>query len=81
MEITNRNIHASTNYYNKKEFYNVLKCEICNSFIPNLEEGNVSGYISEKDYNSELPLIVASTTMKNLAYDFNNLYDVSIIEK
>ena len=78
LEITNKNIHASANYYNKKEYYNVLKCEICNSFIPNSIEGNISGNIIDKNYNRELPLIVASTNMKNPAYDFNTLYDVSI---
>ena len=78
LEITNKNIHASSNYYNKKEYYNVLKCELCNSFIPNSLEGNISGHITSEKYNRELPLIVANTNMKNPVYDFDNLYDVSI---
>lgn len=77
LEITNKNIHASCNYYNRKEYHNVLKCDKCDSFIPNREEGNFSGHIFG-DYNKELPLIMASTNMKGPAYDFNTLYDVKI---
>ena len=78
LEITNKNIHASGNYYNKKEYHNVLKCDMCDSFIPLSEEGNIAGYIYNQEYNKEIPFITASTNMKNPAYDFDNLYDVII---
>ena len=72
------NIHASGNYYNKKEYYNVLKCDQCDSFIPLSENGNISGNIIDGNYNKELPLIQAKTNMKCPAYFFDNLYDVNI---
>ena len=44
LEITNDNIHAAGNYYGKKEYYKVIKCSKCNSFVPNSEEGDYSGH-------------------------------------
>ena len=76
LEITNKNIHASSNYYNKKEYYNVLKCSLCDSFISDPKEGNISGNILSYEYDKSLPLISANTNMKCPAYNFDNLYDV-----
>ena len=81
LEITNMNIHASCDYYKGKEYYNVLKCDMCDSFIPNSKEGNYDGHIINRIYNKKLPLIRANTNMKNPAYYFNNLTDVVINNK
>ena len=79
LEITNQNIHASCNNYGKKEYYNVLKCDVCNSFIPVTEEGIYSGWIfGDRKIDNSLPLIKASTNRKNLVYTFNDLYDVEV---
>lgn len=79
LEITNKNIHAAANYYNRKEYYEVLKCNCCNSFIPLSKEGNISGNILNKDEIDEsLPKIIASTNLKSPAYNFYDLYDVRI---
>lgn len=80
LEITNKSPRAAYNYYDTKEYHNVLKCDLCDSFIPLSEEGNFSGYINDQEYNKELPLIMACTNMKNPAYDFDSLYDVAIKE-
>ena len=79
LEITNDNIHAAGNYYGKKEYYKVIKCSKCNSFIPNSEEGNYSGhFFNEDDIDKTLPLIIAKTNKKSPAYVFCDLYDVKI---
>ena len=78
LEITNKNIHASGNYYNKKEYYDVLKCNLCNSFIPNSKDGNISGIIIDREYDNELPLIKANTMMKSPDYNFDSLCDVKV---
>ena len=79
LEITNKNIHATGNYYNTKEYYEVLKCNICNSFIPISIEGNISGIIFDTNkIDKTLPLIKASTNNKEPIYDFYNLSDVKI---
>ncbi len=80
LEITNDNVHASGNYYGKKEYYEVLKCSYCNSFIPKSSEGNYSGHIFNYQ-NTNLPIIHAKTNQKNPAYLFDKLYDVKIDNK
>lgn len=77
--ITNINKHASANYYGKKEYYYVLKCSECNSFIPNSIDGNYNHNIFHRetiDYN--MPTIVANTTQKCPNYDFSKLIDVKV---
>ncbi len=81
LEITNKNIHATANCYNTKEYYEVLKCDNCDSFIPNSKDGNFSGIIFDDNYNKEIPLITANTNMKGPAYNFDNLYDIVIKKK
>ena len=78
LEITNDNIHATGNYYNKKEYYQVLKCNQCDSFIPSPKKGNSLGLVLNNEYDKNLPLIKAKTNMKCPAYNYNNLYDVEI---
>ena len=79
LEITNDNIHASCNYYQKKEYYDVLKCSLCDSFIPNSKKGIYDGNIFNKeDIDQTLPLITAKTKRKSPAYEFYNLYDVKV---
>ena len=81
LEITNDNIHASCNYYGKKEYYNVLKCSKCNSFIPDTSNGHYDGNIFHiEDIDKTLPVIKAKTKRKNPAYDFYDLYDVEIVK-
>ena len=85
LEITNKNIHAAGNYYNKKEYYLVLKCLNCNSFISKREEGNIQGHLRndfiKNDYPhdinmSDYPLITAETKMKCPGYEFSKLENV-----
>ena len=77
LEITNDNIHASGNYYNNKEYHEVLKCKLCNSFIPISSEGNYNGTIFDEDkIDKNKPVIKAKTNQKNPVYDFCNLYEV-----
>ena len=78
LEITNKNIHASCNYYNKKEYYEVLKCSECESFIPNSTPENFSGNIYFFNDNENNILIKASTNKKCPEYSFYDLFDVSI---
>ena len=76
LEITN--INSTAICYNEKEYYNVLKCSMCNSFISVKEEGNFSGKIFNEKYDKSLPLIKANTNMKSPIYNFDNLIDVII---
>ena len=79
LEITNQNIHASCNNYGKKEYFNVLKCDQCNSFTSLREEGNFLGWIFDSDkIDKTLPLIKANTKKKNMVYTFNDLTDVIV---
>ncbi len=81
LEITNKNPHATSDNYNKHEYYNVVKCDLCDSFIPDDIEGNIFGYIIDGKYDKKKPLIKASTNMKGPAYNFDNLYDVFISDE
>ena len=77
--VTNVNEHASGNYYNKKEYYYVLKCSQCNSFIPDRVEGDFNHHIlSIEDIDNSFPIITANTNYKCPNYDFNKLFDVNI---
>jgi hypothetical protein len=79
LEVTNKNIHATGNCYNKKEYYEVLKCSACNSFIPISKEGNINGIIFDTNrIDTSLPLIKANTNQKNPTYDFCNLCDIKL---
>lgn len=81
LEVTNKNIHATGNYYNTKKYYKVLKCNVCNSFIPISQEGNISGVIFNiNQIDTRLPLIKANTNHKNPSYDFCDFYDIKIEE-
>lgn len=79
LEITNRNIHATGSYYNTKEYYEVLKCNLCNSFIPISKEGNISGIIFDMNkVEKNLPLIKSSTNKKEPMYEFYDLFDIKV---
>lgn len=82
LEITNINKHASINYFKSKEYHYVLKCDLCDSFIPKIEEGNFSATIFDVDnINKNLSLITANTNFKNPHYDFCKLFDVVVYDK
>ena len=77
--VTNINTHASAGLYNSKEYFCVLKCDKCNSFIPDSVEGNYSHYASKDEINDRsLPVITASTIQKQPHYNFCKLLDVEI---
>ena len=77
--VTNKNKHASCNYYNTKEHYIVLKCKYCNSFIPDSIPGNYNHHIFyQKDIDKSLPIIKAVTNQKCPHYNFSKLIDVEI---
>ena len=77
--VTNINKHASGNYYNSKDYYYVLKCDKCDSFIPDSIPGNFDHHIfSNEDVDFSLPTILANTKQKNLIYDFCKLEDVVV---
>lgn len=80
--VTNVNEHATNNYYNKEEYYYVLKCDKCNSFIPNSVEGNYNCYIyNKKNIDNSLPIIRANTIQKSPHYNFSKLIDIIISNK
>jgi len=77
--VTNVNKHASANYYNKKEYFYVLKCNQCNSFIPDSVEENFNHYILDNEViDYSLPVITASTDYKCPHYNFSKLFDFSM---
>lgn len=76
--VTNTNKEATGNNYNKKEYYYVLKCNKCNSFIPDTIEGNYNHIINKEEINNELPVITANTEEKTPHYSFSKLIDVKI---
>ena len=77
--VTNINKHATANYYGKKEYYYVLKCNSCNSFIPDIVEGNYYHNVFNPDeIDYELPIITANTIRKCPHYSFSKLIDVSV---
>ena len=79
--VTNINKHASAGYYLKKEYYYVLKCDKCNSFIPDIIPDNYQHQIfCQKDIDFNYPTITANTLAKNPVYVFSKLVDVNIIK-
>ena len=79
--VTNINNHASSNNHLKKEYYYVLKCDQCNSFIPEIVEGNYQHHIfDEKDVDFSLPIITANTMSKSPIYSFSKLIDINVIK-
>ncbi len=75
--VTNINEHASSNYFGKKEYYYVLKCSGCNSFIPDRIDGNCQHKIFNiDDIDYSLPKITANTMQKCPIYNFSKLIDV-----
>ena len=77
--VTNVNKNASCDYYKQKEYYYVLKCNKCNSFIPDSVEGNYNHHIFDNEnIDSSLPIITANTNYKCPHYNFSKLFDVNI---
>lgn len=77
--VTNINEHASSNYFGKKEYYYVLKCNECNSFIPDRIYGNYQHNIFDiRKIDNSLPMITANTMQKCPIYNFSKLIDVKI---
>ena len=77
--VTNINKHASANCYNSKEYYYVLKCDQCNSFVPDSVDGNFNHHIfSYENIDFSLPVITANTTQKCPHYSFCKLTDVIV---
>lgn len=74
--ITNINEHASGKYYKQKEYYYILKCDQCNSFIPDSVKGNYSNHINKENIDNSLPIITANTNNKCPHYEFSKLFDV-----
>lgn len=82
LEITNKNIHATGNYYNRCEYFKVLKCKDCISFTSFSEEGNylgsILGDVESFLSTNTLPFIYADTMEKNPVYSFNKLENVRL---
>ena len=79
--VTNINNHASSNYYLKKEYYYVLKCNQSDSFIPEMVDGNYQHNIfNEQDVDFNLPTITANTMSKCPIYFFSDLIDIKVIK-
>lgn len=70
-------------YYGEKEYYQVLKCSYCNSFISVAKRGNCQGHLSTALTKEQLllPIIKADTMQKHQIYDFNKLVNVSFLQK
>lgn len=79
--IANINEHASSNNYKKNEYYYVLKCNQCDSFIPDIIPGNFNHLILHpEEIDNSYPIITANTLQKDHHYVFSKLIDV-ITEK
>ena len=77
--VTNINKHASGNYYKQNEYYYVLKCNQCNSFIPDSIEGNYNhNILNNENIDKSLPIITANTNFKCPHYSFSKLFEVNI---
>ena len=77
--VTNVNEHATGNYYKKQEYYYVLKCNQCNSFIPDSVEENFNHHILNNEIiDNNLPVITANTDFKSPHYEFSKLFNVII---
>lgn len=76
LEITNINPHATSNYYLSKEYHYILKCDKCNSFIPDSTEGNFDGLIFNiEDIDKNMPMLKINTNQKGPLYVFNKLIE------
>ena len=64
---------------NKVNYYNVMKCLGCLSFISIREPGNIQGYIFDEltKEQKSLPLLTAYYKRKNLIITFADLENVS----
>ena len=54
------NIHAIMqlrNMNNHLSYYDIMKCEFCNSFISIPKEGAINGFIKDDKYDKNLPMI------------------------
>ncbi len=79
LTVTNINEHASDRCYLQKEYYNVLKCDQCDSFIPFSEPGNWSGLVLDNEKpDFTLPVITANSDKKSPHYSFSELIDVEV---
>ena len=70
-------------FNHKIQYYNVIKCNKCLSFISVREPGNVQGHIFKalNELEKALPLITAYSNSKYLISDFADLENVSYEEK
>ena len=76
--VTNTNKFAGI-CYNTKEYYQVLKCDSCNSFIPDSIAGNYNHWLTHiDDVDKNLPVITANTIQKCPHYNFSKLVDVVV---
>lgn len=76
------NVHCvlKVNLINDKiQYYNVMKCNKCLSFISIKEPGNIQGCIFDNISKEQeaLPLITASSKEKTVIINFADLEDVS----
>lgn len=72
------------NHINDKiQYYNVMKCDKCLSFISIKEPGNIQGCIFDNisKEQQELPLITALSKEKTVIVNFADLEDVSCENK
>lgn len=81
--VTNINKHATGCYFNTKDYYYVLKCDQCDSFIPYSINGKSYSHILDDVIinNNKLPVITANTTEKCPCYVFSWLIDVVVHSK
>ena len=81
----NFDIHCilKVNFNNKIEYYNVMKCRECLSFISIRKHENVQGHIFREltEEEKELPLITANSNTKYLICNFSDLENVSYEQK
>ena len=52
-----RSVMRLRNMLDDVEFYDVMKCKYCNSFISIPKEGAINGFIKDKNYDKTLPMI------------------------
>ncbi len=66
------------NLINDIRYYNVLKCDRCNSFISIREEGNVQGRIFRElnEQQKKLPLLKCYVNKRNIIVPFSMIEEV-----
>lgn len=52
------------NMDNQISYYDVMKCEYCNSFMSIPKEGAINGYIKNNEFDKSLPMIKLYRTHK-----------------